>query len=80
VVLSFLSAMANGIIFPAFSLFLGQMIAELVSPAPSMARINNLALYFLLLSFGAFLVNFGQFSFFNVIGEKMTMRVRIELF
>ncbi len=41
---------------------------------------NEYALYFFLLALAELVINFGQFAFFNVMAENMTMRLRVQVF
>lgn len=78
--LGMLLAVANGCIFPIFSIFLSKMLAVLVlfSSDPAQARTdsNLYALIFFILAIAAFLINLFEFTIFTHIGEDMTQQVR----
>ena len=78
--LGFLVCIANGMIFPIFSIFLSKMLAVLLnfSTNASQARTdsNLYAIIFLILAIGAFICCFFQLTIFSYIGESMTEKIR----
>lgn len=72
--------------FPIFSIFLSKMLAALLaisfnkSDQAAIDNINFYALMFLILGIIALVVCTGQITCFNVVGEGITRRIRIETF
>lgn len=79
-ILGLLCAISNGVLFPIFALFLSQMMDAIFSPVVDIEKVNRFSLAFLIIAILELLINFGQFSFFNVMAENMTMRLRIQVF
>ena len=79
-VIGILCAVANGLIFPFFSIFLSKMLAVLVefgnNPVAARSDANNYALYFLLFGIGAFILNVIVQTIFSVIGQELTEKIR----
>ena len=76
--------MVNGLIFPAFSIFLSKMLAVLVEFSDDVDKArkdaNLYALIFFLIAIGAFVLNLLQQAIFSVIGESVTEKVRNETY
>lgn len=83
--------MANGVIFPIFSIFLSKMLVVLLSVQASVSsgmevsqsdinEINLYALIFLLLGIAAFFLTTFQMACFNYVGEEITRQIRTDVF
>jgi len=74
------ASIANGLIFPVFSIFLSKMLSVLVNfyvnPSQSRSQANTYALIYLALAFIAFIVVFIQQTSFNYVGEHLTQKIR----
>lgn len=84
-------ALANGVIFPIFSIFLSKMLVVLLSVQASVSsgmevsqsdinEINLYALIFLLLGIAAFFLTTFQMACFNYVGEEITRQIRTDVF
>ena len=80
-------ALANGVIFPIFSIFLSKMLTVLlkvqiaIEPAEEdRENIKFYALIFLILGIAAFFVTTVQMTCFTYVGESITRKIRIETF
>lgn len=77
------AALANGVIFPVFSIFLSKMLASLlkISYNPNdqteIDNINLYALIFLILGLAAFVISTIQISTLGIVGEHITKQIRI---
>lgn len=82
--IGFFVSVGNGLIFPAFSIFLSKMLAILVkfSDNASQARTdaNLYALIFLLLAIASLILNLIQHTIFTNIGESVTEKIRNETY
>lgn len=78
-----IAALANGVIFPLFSIFLSRMLAALLAVSINkndQDQINNINLYaliFLILGICAFILCTIQITVFNIVGESITRKIRI---
>lgn len=78
-----IAALANGVIFPLFSIFLSRMLAALLAVSINkndQDQINNINLYaliFLILGICAFVLCTIQITVFNIVGESITRKIRI---
>ena len=78
-----IAALANGVVFPIFSIFLSKMLASLlmISYDPNNQKeidnINLYALIFLILAICAFIFSTIQITSFNIVGEHITRKIRI---
>jgi len=79
-----LVAITNGLVFPAFSVFLSKMLTILVdfnnNPEQSRKDVNIYALIYFLLGILAFLANLFQMVIFSNIGQKITKNIRYEAY
>lgn len=79
-IIGFIVSIANGLIFPIFSIFISKMLAVLIqfNSDPTQARkdANIYALIFFLLGIASFILNLIQQTIFSNIGESMTAKVR----
>jgi ATP-binding cassette subfamily B (MDR/TAP) protein 1 len=82
-----LVAMANGSIFPIFSIFLSKMLAVLLSftqnpgnSTQARSDANTYALIYLILAIAAFIFNILQQTIFTNIGESVTEKLRNETY
>ncbi len=77
-------SIANGLIFPIFSIFISKMLAVLIqfNSDPTQARkdANIYALIFFLLGIASFILNLIQQTIFSNVGESMTAKVRNETY
>lgn len=70
-----LAALANGVVYPIFSIFLGKMLQALLNVdinnnnQDAIDNINSYALIFLLLGVASFILMIFQTWFFNLVGE-----------
>lgn len=82
-IIGVIAAMGNGVIFPIFSIYLSKMIGILIDMQLGEALqsdANDQALIFFLLAIGGFFANFIQNSVFGIVGDRMTKRIRMEVF
>lgn len=79
-VFGILVAITNGLIFPAFSVFLSKMLSILINfyvdKEQARKDVNIYALIYLLLGILAFIVNLLQMVIFSSIGQKITQKIR----
>ena len=79
-------ALANGTIFPLFSLFLAKMLDVLLklynnpNDQTAIENANLYALLFLVLAIAALLCTTMQTAIFKLIGESITTKLRVEVF
>lgn len=75
---------ANGLIFPLFSIFLSKMLAILIkfndNPSEARTDANLYALIFFILAIAAFILNTIQHTIFTNVGESVTEKVRKETY
>jgi len=75
-----LCAIANGGVFPAFSIFLSKMLAVLIDfgtdPAKAREDANLYALVFFIISIGSLVLNILVEMIFSYIGEEITEKIR----
>lgn len=75
-----LLAIANGGVFPAFSIFLSKMLAVLIDfgndPVKAREDANFYALIFFIIAIGSFILNIFVLLIFSYIGENITYNVR----
>lgn len=87
-ILGIVMALANGVIFPIFSIFLSRMFVSLLEvqvavmkktevPQETINDINKYALIFFLLGIAAFIVTTIQMTSLTLVGEEITRRIRI---
>ena len=77
-------ALANGVIFPIFSIFLSKMLTVLLkiqtTANPLQEDLDNIKLYallFLILGISAFVLTTIQMTCFTYVGEEITRKIRI---
>ena len=74
-----LLAIANGGVFPAFSIFLSKMLAVLINfgndPVKAREDANLYALIFFIISIGSFVLNLLVQLIFSYIGEDITEKI-----
>jgi ATP-binding cassette subfamily B (MDR/TAP) protein 1 len=78
-----IGALANGAIFPLFSLYLAKMISILTKLQFGIGSIdesNFQALVFLILAFASFFASLLQTASFNLIGDRLTQRIRVDCY
>jgi len=77
-----LASMINGAVMPVFAILFAGISNVFFLPTIALMRhdANSYSLYFVYLSVGVALCFFGAFYLFGFIGERMTTRVRSELF
>lgn len=85
IVLGSIGALANGAIFPVFSLFLAKMIEILAflqysRPGTSQDDANFQSLVFLLLGIASFVFGALQTSSFTLVGDRLTKRIRVDCY
>ncbi len=75
-----LVAIVNGLIFPAFTIFLSKMLTILINfyidKDQARKEANTYALIYLLLGVLAFFVNLAQMVIFSSIGQTVTKKIR----
>jgi hypothetical protein len=86
-IIGIIFALANGVIFPIFSLFLARMMDVLfrLQIAAEMGIVdteaedesNRISLYFLFLGLGAMICYILQMGIFNLVGDHITSKIRI---
>ena len=79
----FVGAIANGTLFPIFTIFLAKMISILIgmqTGTEPQSAANKQALTFFGLAIAAFFANFIQHSVFSLVGDRLTMRIRTQIF
>lgn len=78
--LGILVAITNGLIFPAFSVFLSKMLNILIKFTEDQQKarrdVNTYALIYLLLGILAFIVNLIQMMIFSSVGQTITKKIR----
>ncbi len=75
-----MASLAVGAIQPLYTLWFADIIAALITPNTDKNLVNRIALFFLLIGIASGILDFVKFSLFNVIGEKLTMRLRVHVF
>lgn len=75
-----LFSIANGGVFPAFTIFLSRMLAVMLNfssdPVQARADANLYALIFLIIAIGSFVLNVLVQTIFSYIGEHITQKIR----
>ncbi len=77
---SVLASVVVGAIQPLYALWFADIIAALITPNTDINIVNRIALFFLLIGIASGICDFVKFALFNVIGEKLTMRLRVHVF
>lgn len=83
VIMGGIAAMGNGVIFPVFSIFLAKMIGILIEMqlgGGDQSVANRQALTFFGLAIAGLAANFLQNGLFSIVGDRLTKRVRIDVF
>jgi len=79
-----LVAIINGLIFPAFSVFLSKMLTILINfyidKEKARKDANTYALIYLLLGILSFIVNLVQMVIFSSVGQTITKNIRYEAY
>ena len=81
-----LSALINGTIFPLFSLFFSRLLNVLIrlyanpNDAQAVSDANLYSLLFFILGICSFIFTTLQTGIFRIIGESITLKIRIEVF
>ena len=82
--IGFIVSVGNGLIFPAFSIFISLMLDTLLSFSTNVSQArtdaNLYALIFLLLGIASLILNAIQHTIFTVVGESVTEKVRNETY
>ncbi len=76
---SFLMLIALGLVWPAFSVLLSEMLGVLINP-DGKSDVNKWSLAFVVLAISDFIANIGRFYCFGVAGEALTRRLRVKSF
>ncbi|KAF2069672.1 hypothetical protein CYY_009009 [Polysphondylium violaceum] len=81
-IFGFLAAFGTGSVYPAFAIVFTEILTIFQNPDPDYVtkNANFIALMFVVLAVGAGLSNFFQTFLFSVIGEKLTFRLRRDVF
>ena len=85
-IIASLFSIGSGVIFPIFSIFLSKMLIGLLAltkDSTNTTEIDKMNLYSLILfliSVYSFVVKTIHYSLFNIIGEHVTRKIRVETF
>ena len=74
------AALANGLVFPLFSVYLAKMIGILIDlqlGTGSQSEANRQALAFFIIAIADFFINFIQHGAFGIVADRLTKRIRI---
>ncbi|GBG24499.1 ABC transporter B family member 3 [Hondaea fermentalgiana] len=77
-----LASAANGALMPMFSLVFVELANVYYYPTSAQIKeeARTYALYFVAIAVASFVMNYVQLSFFGIISERMTLRIRSSLF
>jgi ATP-binding cassette, subfamily B (MDR/TAP), member 1 len=76
--ISIIAAIANGTVFPLFSILFANLVNATASPTIDISIINQYALYFLILAFGLGILSILEVSLSIVSAERQIKRIRYE--
>ena len=85
-IIGIIFALANGTIFPLFSLFFSRLLNVLLrlyansNDTDAINQANLYSLLFLILGIAAFICTTLQLGIFRIIGESITAKLRVEVF
>ncbi|KAA0159934.1 hypothetical protein FNF31_04579 [Cafeteria roenbergensis] len=77
-VISFIGAVAHGAVMPLFAIVFGELLDALSSPDPAYlsSKIDEIAIWFIYIGLGAFVLSFLEVGLSSVAAERQVARIR----